>query len=54
MAWFVNLKLITMMKIGRKHVIQFVNYAFSKVLADINKAEDRFLDDDNFDLDDEF
>ena len=27
---------------------------FVKVLADIYKAEDRFLDDDNFDLDDEF
>lgn len=27
---------------------------FVKVLADINKAEDRFLDDDSFDLDDDF
>ena len=27
---------------------------FQKVLADINKAEDRFLDDEDFDLDDEF
>jgi molecular chaperone HscB len=27
---------------------------FVKVMADIHKAEDRFLDDDNFDLDDEF
>jgi len=27
---------------------------FVKVMADINKAEDRFLDDDSFDLDDDF
>ncbi|AUX89683.1 MULTISPECIES: Fe-S protein assembly co-chaperone HscB [Acinetobacter] len=27
---------------------------FVKVMADIDKAEDRFLDDDSFDLDDEF
>ena len=27
---------------------------FQKVSADINKAEDRFLDDEDFDLDDEF
>ena len=27
---------------------------FVKVLADIDKAEDRFLDDDSFDLDDDF
>lgn len=27
---------------------------FIKVMADIDKAEDRFLDDDSFDLDDEF
>ena len=27
---------------------------FVKVMADIDKAEDRFLDDDSFDLDDDF
>ena len=27
---------------------------FQKVMADIDKAEDRFLDDDSFDLDDDF
>ena len=27
---------------------------FVKVMSDINKAEDRFLDDDSFDLDDDF
>lgn len=27
---------------------------FVKVMADINKAEDRFLDDEDFDLDDDF
>lgn len=27
---------------------------FQKVMADIEKAEDRFLDDDSFDLDDDF
>lgn len=27
---------------------------FVKVMADINKAEDRFLDDESFDLDDDF
>ena len=27
---------------------------FTKIMADIDKAEDRFLDDDSFDLDDDF
>ena len=27
---------------------------FQKVMSDIDKAEDRFLDDDTFDLDDDF
>ena len=54
MVLFANLKLTITMKTGRKHVIPYESYVFQRVLNDIDKAEDQLLDEDSFDLDDDF
>ena len=43
------------MKIGLKRVTLCESYAFfQKVMNDIDKAEDQLLDDEDFNLDDDF